>query len=175
MRPRTIDLLWAASGILAAVAIAVTVHTVRTLGATRERLDARLATAAALRVLAGEQAAWEACRRKLDAVPGAKAVKLETILRSALAGAAPEDVRDTAEELEAPWRLRRKEVVLGDLPLERVLAAVRQAAAQRPPWRLAECRIEAAPATPGRGRAVLVFETLEKKREGGNGAGYRNL
>ena len=159
--------LWGAAAILTAAAVAGTVHALRTLDASGERLAARRETAASLRVMAGELAALQARRRKLDAVPGAKAVQLDTILRSALGGAAADDVRESTEELDPPWRLRRKEVVLGDLPLERVLAAVRQAEAQRPPWRLAECRIEASPAAPGRGRTVLVFETLEKRRGAG--------
>lgn len=79
--------------------------------------------------------------------------------------AAPEIIERGAETVFGGWRRRRVELVFHEAPLAAVGRLVAEAAAARPPWRLAEFRATAAPSARGYGRVSLVFEGLERAEE----------
>ncbi len=80
-------------------------------------------------------------------------------------GVRPEGRELDVRSLVDGWRARRVEVALQAVDLHAVGGALSGALEQRPPWRLVSCRIGAEGA-PGRGRATLVFEVLERAGEG---------
>ena len=62
----------------------------------------------------------------------------------------------------AAWNVSPVEVTIDEAPLAALGALLARAERAAPPWRLAEALIAPSDSHPGRGRAVLVFETPER-------------
>ncbi len=90
---------------------------------------------------------------------------LTVLLRSAAAEAGEADVRPAGEETTSDgWRLRRQDVVWTDVRLSAVGRLIGEAEAQRPPWRLVGCRLEAGP-RPGFGAVTLTLAAAAPAEE----------
>lgn len=153
--------IWMAALLTLAAGFLLTVQTLRQISEANVAVRGKRKQWAELQRLDEERDSYSSALSAYGRIPGRRAVMLETVLSGALSGVEAEDTRENIRELADGWTLRRKEVILGDIPLTGIMTAIRQAEAQRPPWRLAECVISASPLTPGHGRVVLTFEVLE--------------
>ena len=163
MKPRTLTAsLWGAALLSLGLGASLTVATFRDLRGTRQALDRRGEELGALDALVESMQPYEAARHTYETIPGGRPVRLDPMLSVLGSRVDLAAIRDTVTELDDAWVLRKKEVVVGEGPLQEVLDAVRQAEAQRPPWRLEHGVIRASSHTPGYGSAVLTFAALEK-------------
>lgn len=155
-------MLWVVALTVVAVGMLMTLRSIDCLRSAETTLNEKIGDLRALRDMADELDEYMSAREAYERVPGGRPVKLEIVLAGALNGVVPLDIRASVDELDDGWLLRRKEVTYGELPLAGVVAAVRKAEAQRPPWSLVECAVRASALNPGHGRAVLTFEALER-------------
>lgn len=124
------------------------------------RIERRQQDLAVVQALADEQADLTA---QLDQLGWAEAPPaLEQILEQALPGIPAEPRRREPADTGAGWTVLTVDVVIDDLPLTGLGALLQQTETARPPWRLAEALLTASESTPGRGRAALVLESVER-------------
>ena len=163
MKAKTVILaLWVSASLSVGLGGWMTVVTFSGLRETGQAMQQRGTELAALTAQVERMVPYEMARNTYDAIPGGRPVRLDPMLNGLGTRIDLAAIRDTVKELGDGWVLRKKEVVVGEGPLEDVLAAIREAEAQRPPWRLAHGVIRASGHTPGYGSAVLTFAALEK-------------
>lgn len=83
------------------------------------------------------------------------------LLKRHMAGHAAEDSRSTRQNLVPGWTVRRQEMGLGEVSMDKVMALVHDAESGRPPWRLTRCIVRATSGGAGKARVDLVFEALD--------------
>lgn len=156
------QLSWIAAATVFVTGLVSTVGTLRLVGKADSVVRNQADNLQTLEQFADRMDGCESARATYERVPGGRAVRLETILRETLDAESIEEIREHRVDIGNGWVLRKKEVILGETPMTAVMAAIRKAEAQRPPWLLAECVIRAAPLKPGHARVVLAFEVLER-------------
>jgi len=74
------------------------------------------------------------------------------------------DIQEEAPvSVGAGWMLRQAQVRVDRVLLGRISRLIGSLEGERPPWRVRECRIVAAPGEPGYGRVSLQLEALHKE------------
>jgi len=155
-------LSWILSAVVFGAGLMLTVGTVRSIRQTGLSMNDQAGRLQTLRQFADEMDRYVSARRRYEKLPGSRAVQLETILRETIDPEKIEEVRESRADIGNGWLRRTKEVILAEMPMQKVMDAIRKAEAQRPPWLLSECVIRAVPLTPGQGRSVLAFDVLER-------------
>jgi len=158
---RSTRLLWAAAVVSVLLGASLAIKAEREIRVQRARLAQVNADLAGLRAMEADIAGYLDARGSFEELGDLKTANLEEILSSALPGVSAEDVRDTYDELDAGWGIRRKELSLKSVPLAGVMAFVQEAERCRPPWRLAKCSIRGG-SSSGLGNVSLLFEVVEK-------------
>lgn len=147
---------------LAAAALGYTVHSFFYGQDTARRIARKRGD---LRTIRGQAAALGPVRAALaayEALPAGRLDPLREIIGREAPGVRMEVHERRKTEWPDGWTLTTHEVMLEQIRFERLDAALAAAEKARPPWRLTECTMTAVQGAPGVGRAVLVFEGLER-------------
>ena len=155
---------WLAVAALLAVA-AGTLLAIATLTGLSDDLRRIRRRAADLDQLRRLEAGWRSDQQAVQTFESLRShqpIPLAELAAKTITGAPPAIRLREAVPAAAGWTLRRAEVKLDDVRLEELTRLLAAAEGGRPPWRLAEFALTASEAA-GFGRAMLVFEALEKK------------
>ncbi|MCX6997630.1 MAG: hypothetical protein NTV49_11220 [Kiritimatiellaeota bacterium] len=155
---------WLAGAALLAVAAGtlLALATLSTLSDDLRRIRRRAADLDQLRRL---EAGWRSDQlavQKFEDLRTHQPTPLAELAAKNIAGAPPAIRLRESIPAAAGWTLRRAAVKLDDVRMEDLTRLLAAAESSRPPWRLAEFALTASD-TAGAGRAMLVFEALEKK------------
>jgi hypothetical protein len=107
----------------------------------------------------------QALLARFNQLEPARPASLADLCQSAAGGAAVDQrIRET-RVVAGGWMLRRVDLTFPQLAFDRLDALLAQAESGRPPWRLAECQVNAIDRAPGYARINLLLEALEKATE----------
>ena len=156
--------IWALAIAVLLMGFTVAGRSFRLIRETTRLLDKKQADIETLRSLDRRVRPGEVARRRFEemAVDPA-AVSLDDLAARVMAGVHIDDSRTMTDAIEPGWNVRRVEWTLHHVPFDPLMTFVREAEAQRPPWRLVECTLRASSASPGAGQAVIMLETVERK------------
>ncbi|NQT93940.1 MAG: hypothetical protein HQ559_14360 [Lentisphaerae bacterium] len=165
MTDRTwLRVLWAGAALSMVAGGLMTLATVRRTPDYSERLRAKIGDMERLESLADEAARTETAVNAFETLPSGSSTPLSSILTNVFPQGMTAEIREmdggpTAEG----WDRQRFEVAFGEAPIDEVFRFAAAAESSRPPWLLVRCDLASTPGSPGSGRAVLWFESLEKK------------
>ena len=146
---------------LAALALLAALRSIAAIRDARGVHASRTATAAALEKFAADAARRDATR--LDAAAAGFGTPVEFLAGAATAvpGLVLKQTKAERTGLGQGWALRTLQVAGEDVSFAEAGRVIEWAENQQPPWRLAACELTAA--GPGRGRATLTFQALERE------------
>jgi hypothetical protein len=155
-------ILRVAAGAACLAAAALTLQSIYTAPATARRLRRKAADLELLRGLAADQVRNAAAIAMFEALPSKTPPPLGELVNTAVPGARYNLRLKESRPAQAGWSVRSIEISFEELKLSDLATFLERAENKRPPWRLVECSLTASGESPGRGRAVLVLEGLEK-------------
>lgn len=147
-------------GLIALAALASLWSIRKTLDAREVRLS-RLATLRELEALATESAVRQSSRHDAAAAASGAAIDLAAGAATAIQGIMAQPAKTDRVAFVPGWALRVTQLVLDDAAFQDAGRLIEWAENQQPPWRLAACELTAT--APGRGKAVLTFQALERE------------
>ena len=153
---------WAAMAALLA-GVAATVQSVRATPEKTRQLERKVADLGRLRKWQEERQDHLAALQPFEALKSPSPVLLADLAKKSFADARPDVRFREARPAADGWRVNTADVLLEKVRMADVSLFILAAENQRPPWKLVECSMTAGEQSPGYGRAVLVFEALEKK------------
>jgi len=157
----TIRLMWICGGVLLAIGAVLCMSTLDSLRADGATLRARLSELEELRGMERHASRYRGAYRKFDGLSARRPVAMATLLKKHMGGQPVEDSRSTRQSLVRGWTVRRQEMALGEVSMDKVMALVHDAESGRPPWRLTRCIVRASPGGGGKAKVDLVFEALD--------------
>ena len=134
----------------------LTVQSLYTAPEAARHLKQKVADLRSLQALAAAQA------RQFEQLPSKTPPPLGELVNTTVPGAHYNQRLRESRLAKAGWSVRSVEVSFDDLRLADLATFLERAENKRPPWHLVECSFTASDPTPGRGRASLVLEGLEK-------------
>ena len=155
---------WTAAVVLLA-GVAATVQSVRATPEKTRQLERKVADLGRLRKWQAEHLDDLAALQPFETLKSREPVSLADLARKSFADARPDLRFRESRPAAGGWRVNTADVLLEKVRLPEVSLFVLAAENQRPPWKLVECSVTASGQSPGYGRAVLVFEALEKKSQ----------
>lgn len=99
----------------------------------------------------------------LEALSARQPPDLAAMCRQLLPGVSPQLEEHPPVPAGDAWLLRQADLSIDYVALSQLADFLGRAEAERPPWRVRECLIEADPAAPGQGRVTLKLEALQKE------------
>ena len=153
---------WTAAVVLLA-GVAATVQTVRATPEKTRQLERKIADLGRLRTWQAEHLDDLAALQPFEALKSPTPVSLADLAKKSFTDARPDVRFREARPAAGGWRVNTADVLLEKVRMADVSLFILAAENQRPPWKLVECSMTADGPSPGYGRAVLVFEALEKK------------
>ncbi len=143
-------------------AVALTAQSLYTAPAAARQLRRKAADLELLRALAADQVRNEAAIAMFEALPSKTPPPLGELVNTSVPGARYNLRLKESRPAKAGWSVRSIEISFEDARLADLAPFLERAGSRRPPWRLVACDLTASGESPGRGRAVLVLEGLEK-------------
>jgi hypothetical protein len=155
---RASGLLWGAAVLVFLFAVGWSVRSVVLSTQVTAGLTDRCRHIARLREVQARMARYDGAVAQFDALGAVSSEPLAPLVRSVF----PDDRAEVRERESMPpvsgWTVRRMDVVLGEVDLQRLGLLLQKLEDGRPPWRLRECTIKASRQAPGRGKVTLVLE-----------------
>jgi hypothetical protein len=145
-----------------ATAVLMTLQSLLAAPASVRHLRKKNEDVEALRSLREDQARSEAAIDLFEKLPSRTPPPLGELVNIAMPGARYNLRLKESRPAPFGWMVRSVELSFEDLPLASLAPFLERAENRRPPWRLVECHLTASDQAPGRGRAVLVLEGIEK-------------
>ncbi len=161
--PRLGRAIWVIALCAVAVGILLTFRSLADRSTVKEKLETRITDMKNMKALERRAARITDAIRTLDELPDHKAVNLSPLLTSTLPGIKPELRESARRGLQGDWSLRRVDIDLGEVALDKFAAFLHKAESDRPPWRLARCTVRSTGTTPGMAQVTLALEALDKK------------
>jgi hypothetical protein len=160
-RPAALRWLWVAAGLAVLIGIGLTVRSAATLRPAEQRLHRKLADLEQVRRLKTEADRQQAVLETFAQRAPRPLSALDALVKANIpeqAGAVRE-----LEPMPAPpgWAVRRTALTLTNVRFDNLDALLTAAEAQDPPWRLAECTIQASTQPDRAAQVELVFEGIE--------------
>ena len=155
---------WTAAAVLLA-GVAATVQTVRATPEKTRQLERKTVDLGRLRAWQEEHLDDLAALQPFEGLKSTEPVSLADLAKKSFADARPDLRFRESRPAAGGWRVDTADVLLEKVRMAEVSLFVLAAENQRPPWKLVECSMTAGEQAPGYGRAVLVFEALEKKSQ----------
>ncbi len=155
---------WIAAVVLLA-GVAATVQSVRATPEKTRQLERKVTDLGRLRKWQTEHLDDLAALGPFEALKSREPVSLADLAKKSFTETRPDLRFRESRPAAGGYRVNTADVLLEKVRLAEVSLFVLAAENQRPPWKLVECSMTASEQAPGYGRAVLVFEALEKKSQ----------
>lgn len=158
-----LTVLWIAVVVALLIGTVLTVQNFTEFPKQKGWVDAKLSALREIESLAGSTRDIDAARTALEALPSKKSRQLSEIVNAALPSVKSEIERGHLEPALDGWSIRRANIVFEKVPAVGVAQFMDAVYAQRPPWRVVDCSVQALPNAPGMVRATFALEGLERK------------